>query len=324
MASRAVWRHRAGYNQGMIATPSPSVVGLPDSGAVPGPELIQQLLTEATRLTTPCGQGELVWHAWHRPDPAAPSMLPPLVLLHGGSGSWTHWVRNIAPLIAAGRQVFVPDLPGFGDSAPPPSGRDADALVAPLEDGLRRLLDGAVSAGHQACDLVGFSFGGLTAGLLAAAHPERVHRLVLCGAPGLGIASRRTVQLMAWRHLADPAAVDAVHRQNLTALMFAHAASITPLALAVHRANVVRDRMPGRRLAYTDALLQALRQLHCPVAAIYGQEDALYQGRLEGLRAALQTAPNFRGLALIEDAGHWVQFERPDAFDTALAAALSA
>ena len=40
-----------------------------------------------------------------------------MLLLHGGSGSWTHWLRNIQPLVDAGRQVLVPDLPGFGDSA---------------------------------------------------------------------------------------------------------------------------------------------------------------------------------------------------------------
>ena len=295
----------------------PATHAIDDALGVSTPDLIPRLLRLATRHKTPCGEGSLVWHAWGTPDPSH----PPLVLLHGGSGSWTHWVRNIAPLVQAGRQVFVPDLPGFGDSAPPGNGRDADALVAPLEAGLRLLLD---ADGHQACDLVGFSFGGLTAGLLTAAHPARVRRLVVCGAPGLGIASRRTVQLFGWRHLADPAEVDAVHRRNLAALMFVDPASITPLALEVHRTNVVRDRMPGRRLAYTDALLQALRQVGCPVSAIYGREDALYQGRLDALQAALAAAPDFRGLALIEHAGHWVQFEQAAAFDAALQAALAA
>jgi 2-hydroxy-6-oxonona-2,4-dienedioate hydrolase len=42
------------------------------------------------------------------------------------------------------------------------------------------------------------------------------------------------------------------------------------------------------------------------------------------LQAALENAPDFRGLVLIEDAGHWVQFERAGAFDEALLAALGA
>ena len=49
----------------------------------------------------------------------------PTVLLHGGSGSWNHWVRNIDALLASGRQVIAPDLPGFGDSARPDDVSDA-------------------------------------------------------------------------------------------------------------------------------------------------------------------------------------------------------
>ncbi|TXH55972.1 MAG: alpha/beta fold hydrolase, partial [Burkholderiaceae bacterium] len=85
----------------------------------------------------------------------------PVVLFHGGSGSWNHWVRNIVPLLEAGRQVWVPDLPGFGDSASPPSGGDADALPAPMEAALRTLL------GDTAVDLVGFSFGTMVATFIA-------------------------------------------------------------------------------------------------------------------------------------------------------------
>jgi 2-hydroxy-6-oxonona-2,4-dienedioate hydrolase len=40
---------------------------------------------------------------------------PPLVLIHGGHGSWTHWVANIEPL-ARRRHVIALDLPGFGAS----------------------------------------------------------------------------------------------------------------------------------------------------------------------------------------------------------------
>ena len=71
------------------------------------------LLKTATRTETPCGAGTLVWHVWGQATrhPA----WPPLVLLHGGSGSWTHWLRNINALVDAGRWVLVPDLPGFGD-----------------------------------------------------------------------------------------------------------------------------------------------------------------------------------------------------------------
>ena len=121
------------------------------------PADVARLQAQARRLTTPMATGEIVWHAWGVPRAG----VAPLVLLHGGSGSWTHWLRNIDTLLAEGRELWVPDLPGFGDSAPPPGGHDADAMVAPLHAGLQALL------GAQPCDLVGFSFGGMVAGLPA-------------------------------------------------------------------------------------------------------------------------------------------------------------
>lgn len=276
----------------------------------------QALLKTATRTETPCGTGSMVWHLWGR-DSGQPSRAP-LVLLHGGSGSWMHWLRNIQALVDAGRWVLVPDLPGFGDSAAPLHGTDADTIPEPLAQGLQALL------GERACDLVGFSFGGMVAGMVAAQFPARVAQLVLVGAPGLGIAPQKAIRLNAWRHLADAGQRDAVHRSNLAALMLLHPESITELALRLHAANVLRDRMKGRSLSRTDVLVRSLAQVQCPVHAIYGAEDALYRGRMDALAPALRQAPGFRALTLIEEAGHWVQFERPEAFDAALLAALDA
>lgn len=283
----------------------------------PPPE-VRQLLASATRLETPCGNGSMVWHRW-QPDPASAAAGPrrPVVLLHGGSGSWTHWLRNIEALVRAGRPVLAADLPGFGDSAPPATGNDADALPAPVEAGLQLLL------GDAPCDLVAFSFGGMVAGLLAAQWPARVARLVLVGSPGLGVASRNTVTLTAWRHLPDPAEREAVHRSNLAALMLYRPEAITGLALRLHSDNTLRDRMKGRRLARTDVLARTLPKVCCPVHALYGREDALYSGRQDALAQALQSAPGFRGLQWIEDAGHWVQFEQPQAFNAELLAILN-
>lgn len=263
---------------------------------------------QAEVITTPCGSGDMVWHAWGSGRP--------LVLLHGGSGSWTHWLRNIEPLVAAGRRVIAADLPGFGDSANPPAGSDADALPEPLEAGLRQIV------GDAPVDLAGFSFGGLTAGLLAQAFPQRIGRLVVIGAPGLGLWGKRPLDLTPWRHLTDEAQRDAVHRANLAVLMLHDPAAIDDAALQLHKANVVRDRMKGRSLARTDALIRALRQAPCPVWAIYGEHDALYEGRMDEVRDVLRTARDFRGLTLIPGAGHWVQYEQAAAFNAALLAVL--
>ncbi len=257
----------------------------------------------------------MVWHVWGN---AGDGRQPPVVLFHGGSGSWTHWLRNIEPLVAAGRQVIAADLPGFGASALPPTGGDADALIAPLAEGLQALLGGVP------CDLVGFSFGGMTAGMLLAAHPVLARRLVLVGAPAMGVTPERQFELKAWRHLSSAAEQENVHRYNLAALMLRDTALIDGLALELHIANLQRDRMPRRRLAHTDILARSLARVSCPVHAIYGAHDALYKSWISQLAAAYAGAtPDFRGLTLIPDAGHWVQFERPEAFDDALLAVLA-
>jgi pimeloyl-ACP methyl ester carboxylesterase len=123
--------------------------------------------------------------------------------------------------------------------------------------------------------------------------------------------------------LKSAAAQEAVHRHNLSVLMLHNRYLIDGLALQVHSANVPRDRLVRRRLAHTDILARSLAKVPCPVWAIYGAHDALYQEYIHQLEHALAAAaPDFRGLRLIEGAGHWVQFEAPDAFNAALLAVL--
>ena len=93
----------------------------------------------------------MVWRSWGEG--------PPLVLLHGASGSWTHWIRNIRPLAARFR-VLVPDMPGFGDSDAPPEPHTADGLADLLAAPLNVMLPPPTRF-----DLAGFSFGGIIGGL---------------------------------------------------------------------------------------------------------------------------------------------------------------
>ena len=79
---------------------------------------------------------------------------PPFVLLHGGHGSWLHWGRNNETL-ASRFTVWVPDLPGYGDSDVPKA-----PTLAALVEATVSTLDAVVGAGTP-IDLAGFSFGGL-------------------------------------------------------------------------------------------------------------------------------------------------------------------
>jgi pimeloyl-ACP methyl ester carboxylesterase len=271
---------------------------------------VQALRQQAQRSETPCGDGALVWHDW------GPPAGRPVLLLHGGAGSWTHWVRNIQPLVDAGYHVLVPDLPGFGESAEPPDGQDADVLPGWLELGLSRLL------GETPVTLIGFSFGALVGGLWAQAHPARAARLVLVGSPALSAERLAPLDLQRWDRLPAGAERLAAHRHNLLQLMLAQQVAASALAVALHADNTERDRLRQRRLMLTDALVPVLAGLHCPLHGIWGEQDVLYRHRLPLIEQVLSRAPKFVSLDVLADAGHWVQFEAATAFNQALLAAL--
>ena len=283
--------------------------------ALPGflPAPLALALADGQRAVTLLEGVSTVWHVWGGDD------RPAGVLLHGGSGSWTHWVRNIAPLRDAGWRVLVPDLPGFGDSDLPPACTDVPQLPEHLHAGLQQL------APLGPVQVVGFSFGGMTGALWLAEYPHDAQALVLVGAPGLGLTVPERIPLKGWRHLSSAEHQNQVHRHNLMALMFEHEDSLDELALALHAANVARDRMPRRRLSGTPIVAEALPRVQARVSAIYGEHDALYRQRLSEVQAALpRWAPHWGQWHTVHGAGHWVMYEASEAFDQALAGTLAA
>lgn len=271
---------------------------------------VRKVAAKAERVEHPHASGHTVLHHW---APAEPNGQPPVVLFHGGSGSWTHWVRSIVPLTEAGHDVWAVDLPGFGESDVVAGAADADGLIDTLGQMLEALFP------MQPVQLVGFSFGGMTAGMLAAAYPHTVQQLVIVGAPGIGLSAKHPFQLKAWRHLPSPYAQLQRHVYNLGELMLAHPDSITRDTVVLHVANVQRDRLPRRRISSTDILVKSLLKVTCPVTAIYAERDALYPGLLNEVETLLATsARNFQGMHRVADAGHWVQYESPAALHALL------
>ncbi len=283
------------------------------------PELLRCLSPQVASLLLTGRQwqlpGPMVWHEWGHEslDQGAST----LVLLHGGSGSWTHWIRNVAPLVADGFHVLAVDLPGFGDSALPENGGDVDALIEPLHAAWQMLR----ASDHVS--FLGFSFGGMTAALWLAAYPQDATNLILVGSPGLGIKSPHRVPLKGWRHLPTQALQLEAHRHNLLALMLHDENKLDELAMTVHRLNVARDRMPRRRLSGTPIVADALPLIGCPVHVIYGEWDALYHGCMTDVENLVKNiTPQLASWQLVAGSGHWVQFEAPEAFQLALKKAL--
>lgn len=98
----------------------------------------------------------------------------PLLLVHGYPETKRIWWRNVAPLAAAGFEVIVPDLRGYGDSAL--SAKDEYDLVLYARD-LHALVRDVL--GHARCGVVAGDVGGPVACDLANRFPGFVERLLL-------------------------------------------------------------------------------------------------------------------------------------------------
>ena len=251
----------------------------------------------ARRFETPCGEGSLVWRSW--------GSGPPALLAHGSHGGWSHWIRNIEAL-AQVRTLWIPDLPGYGDSAMAPS-QDHAAIAAVLASGLRRLIPSGLPL-----DLIGFSFGGVVGAHFAVFYPELVRRLILVGTGGLDTPMGQ-VELRRLRGL-EGSERRAGHRANLLALMLGDPTSVDDLALHLHETNGARARLDPKALVLPDKLIGALAQLTVQVDAIWGEFDRPHPNPAvqEAVLRRFQPQLDFR---VIRGAGHWVMYERPEEFN---------
>lgn len=253
---------------------------------------------------TPCGAGSMVWHSWGRGAP--------LALLHGGYGSWTHWIRNVE-FLARCYRVLVPDLPGLGDSDTPPEPDRPEKIAEIVASGLRSLMTASETA-----DIAGFSFGGLIGGLVAEQLGAQARRLVLVGSGGLGIRRGAPIELVTWRDLPGEAARRAAHLENLAILMIADRANIDDLAVHLQVRNAERARLRSRVLSRVPALPTAIPRMSARLQGIWGERDITAQGVLDDVRHRLQSLQPGAGFTVIPRAGHWVQYEAAEAFNATL------
>ena len=240
---------------------------------------------------------------------------PPVVLLHGFTGSTKTWGPLVESLGERYTTVAI-DLPGHGrSSAPRDSGRYGLGRFA---DDLALVLD-TLRLGRVA--LLGYSLGGRAALHFAVHYPARPAALVLESAsPGLADAADR-----ATRAAADAELADTIERDGIAAFvdrweqlpLWASQSALTAEARAALRAQRMANdprglanSLRGAGAASAPDLLPRLRGIACPTLLVAGALDAKYVAAAKRMEAAMALAR----VEIVERAGHAVHLERPGEF----------
>jgi pimeloyl-ACP methyl ester carboxylesterase len=277
------------------------------SDAATAQALLDRFENAARRLETPCGDGPMVWRVW--------GSGPVVLLLHGGAGSWRHWVRNLDHL-SQDHTILAPDLPGLGDSARAPDPIDASSIGAIVTAGLDQVV-----GSNEPLHIAGFSFGGVIAGVTAANWGPRVRSLTLIGTGGLG-PPNRSVELVRVREKTGDERL-AAHRENLLRMMLANPGSVDALALEVQEQNSKRARLNSGFMWMSRILHEALPRVHGHVHGMWGEYEMPDRAMLDARIGLLREARPDVVVEIVPDAGHWMFYEAAGYFNTAFSRILA-
>lgn len=238
---------------------------------------------------------------------------PPLVLLHGFTGSARSWGR-FGELLAARFRTCAIDIVGHGESDAPV---DLERYEMPV------VVDDVVAAvrqlGIERAAWLGYSMGGRAALHVAAAHPGAVAALVLIGASaGLDCTEERLA-----RRSADNALADRIERDGVPAFvdywealpLFATMRALPAEQQAAIRAGRLRNRavglansLRGMGTGAQEPLQHRLHELGVPALVLSGELDAKFTQIGRDLAEAM---PGAR-FAPVPGAGHAAQAEQPE------------
>lgn len=267
---------------------------------MPRPASVQTLEAQGRRIDVPFREGTVRWRRFGDG--------PPLVLLHGGHGSWMHWLRNI-PALAEHHTVWVPDLPGFGESSDVP---DDGSTHGPLE----RLVDAldatfpAVLGDTAEVNLAAFSFGALVTAHLHR-RGRRLRRIALLGPAAHGGPRGPAVAMPPWRHTETATTREEALRHNLLAFMLHRPASVDAAALHAQEHASLRCRLRVvREVSRASHLGDLLHDFEGPMLCAWGSQDATAIAPQVG--PMLSGAHPRRTWRELDGAAHWVQYERAD------------
>jgi pimeloyl-ACP methyl ester carboxylesterase len=241
----------------------------------------------------------------------------PVVMLHGsgpGVSAMANWQHNIGALSQRFR-VLAPDIVGFGATKRP------DDIVYSLRtwtDHIWAFLD---AHDIERAAIVGNSLGGRIALQMATDRPDRITKMVLMGAPGVGmtltegLAALRAYQpshdamrdLLRNYFAVDPTMIT----DDLVALRYE--ASVTDGAYEAYRAMFFDPRHAGSELAIT---AEEARAIDTPALLVHGREDKVIPMQVSVTMLGL--LPN-ADLHVFSACGHWTQIERADEFSALVA-----
>ncbi|RTL62556.1 MAG: alpha/beta fold hydrolase [Pseudonocardiaceae bacterium] len=238
----------------------------------------------------------------------------PLVLMHGTGGHLEAYAHNIVRLAERFR-VIAYEYPGHGYTTHTTRDLELPDYVAHLDG----LLD---ALGVDRTHLSGESLGGWLALKYAAAHPERVRRVVL-NTPGGTMATPEVMERI--RSLSQAAADDPTEERIRARLewLMADPSTVTDELVDIRRAIYARpgfaesmrhilclqDPEIRERNLVTDAELAAVT---CPALVVWTSDDPSGPAAAGMNMAAKMPDARFE---VIKDAGHWPQWEQSETFN---------
>ncbi|MHB8874340.1 MAG: alpha/beta fold hydrolase [Myxococcaceae bacterium] len=243
---------------------------------------------------------------------------PPVVLLHGLGDSHRTWSK-VAPWLGRAHRVFMPDLAGHGLSDRPDASYTLEwhaGIVGTWLDAL----------GLDRVSLVGHSYGGGVAQFLLLLRRDRIRRVALVSAGGLGREVALPLRLASLPYVLEHLGQPFMARGTRVVLQ-ALSAAFDPVEVAhLSRMNAV----PGTARAMARSLCDVidwrgqcrhfLDRAHevvelPPVALFWGERDPVIP-----FAHALEAASTLDGVALtrFSGCGHYPHRECPEQFARAL------
>jgi pimeloyl-ACP methyl ester carboxylesterase len=258
--------------------------------------------TAHTFIREAAGTGAVSLHAWQWPGDA-----PATLLLHGIGNYGRYW-DFFAEAVAGRLRLIAPDARGHGESGRPADDYAPQTFVADAVAVLDALaVDRALVVGH--------SMGGTHAIRLAAAHPDRVTRLVVvdAGPEPMAEGSERARRLslerperfanaaeaLAYLHRTSPGYRDEVYANRMRWLFREEDGGLVWRSSRDALASIMTGARRGD-------LWDALRAIRCPVLLVRGTRSNVLSADVA--HRVLETLAEGRLIEL--DAGHNVALDR--------------